>query len=235
MLSSDMTGHQKMLTILPERTVASASNRGDSNAIRKTQNPPIPFLEFFQSTAPLSQQSSGDKVGSQPLQAVDNRADHQRQNERSSGDLSFEEPEKRHQTRPPIPGTPRLTIESPSSESDTLDRGSSRVSADHSSDECSSYYSDSCAIEREPRNSENTSSRGTIRPCDIANKPQQQSNPSTYRTYLTRRRLSRVDPRETSNLGLGVDISCSEYDGDDEGRIRPKERSMGSIGLRTGT
>lgn len=227
-------------TSMMSENFALSAPSGGSNVVKRDKQSPRPFLEFVQSTAPLCRPVSSDKISLNQLQALDQRAGHQGQNERISESLSHEQPERCLQHRPPMPGTPRLIIESPSSESDSMIRDSLRLPMDDSSDECSSYYSDSCAIEREPRKAEDEQSGlpmwGRVtQTFKIVNKAQQYSNASSYGSHLTLRRLSRVDPGGNFNLRQSTDIGCSEYDGDDESTSETKGQLVGSVGVRTGT
>jgi hypothetical protein len=208
------------MTMSPESVAASAHSRAHSKAVKKDKQTPRSFIEFVQSTAPFAHSYHSDKLNSQVLQAVYQCPDGHVHTGQCTEALSYATPDEHLQHRPPVPGTPRLTIESPSSESDTLDRAFSQRSIDNSNDECSSYYSDSCAIEREPRranveHSDKIMWRKVTRPFESVNMAKSQPEASAHGSCLAPRRLSRVDARGVCNQRQAMDASCCEYDGDD--------------------
>jgi hypothetical protein len=132
----------------------------------------------------------------------------------------------------PPPSTPRLTVESPSSVSESFQPCDSQLHMDDSNDEHSSYYSDSCAIEREPRRSRAESCAITMpktmrQPLELIVEMHKQSHASGYTDHLWTRRSSMAGGW---NRAMKADVdkldSCPEYDGDDEGRGRPRQRCI---------
>ncbi|KAF1822703.1 uncharacterized protein K489DRAFT_214884 [Dissoconium aciculare CBS 342.82] len=218
-----------MSTSFPESAERSKCRLEESNVTKQNKNAPIPFLEFVQNIAPIVQDTIAGKVHVKALQAPDRKAALQRHGQRGADttthdqyhDVSLKDPL-------PLPSTPRLTVESPSSESESVQPGDSQLHMDDSNDEHSSYYSDSCAIEREPRRRQAgpwdvTLPRTIRQPLEMMIEMHKQSHPSGYTDHPRTRRSSMAGggnrPMKTDLAKLD---SCPEYDGDDEGRGRPR-------------